>query len=239
MLWPTAAARSGLSRIARKHGADRRAHDAQREHGADEIPKGQKRIERPVGVEVNGREAEIERRCRHAGQPVFTAGEVRERIELDEKKDLRDRHSDHRKVNSGAPERDQSDQITDDGRHDRADKQRRYDIGKIHDRQEIGRDHAAGAEERGLTEREQSGEAEQNVEAQSEQSPDQDAVDRGRREPEIRQDEWRGDQPDGRQDFNEEGALPEHQMTALIRGRPCRAVRRDAARAQASWRRTA
>src|SRR5262249_54056586 len=95
--------------------------------------------------------------------------------------------------------------------------------------------HAAGAEERGLAEREQTGEAEQNVEADAEQAPDQDAVDRRRRESEIRQDERRRDQPRGRQELDDEWALPEHAVIALIRGRPCRAVRTEAARAQAYW----
>ena len=90
---------------------------------------------------------------------------------------------------------------------------------KIHDREQIGGHHAAGAEKGGLAEREQAGEAEQDVEADAEQAPDQDAVDRGGREAEVRQDERRGDQPDGRQRLDQKGTLPEHQIAALIRGR--------------------
>ena len=45
---------------ATKDQADRRAHDAQRDHDADKIPEGNEGIERPVGVEIEGREAEIE-----------------------------------------------------------------------------------------------------------------------------------------------------------------------------------
>ena len=104
-----------------QHGADRRAHDAQRDHDADEEPEREERVERPVGVELDRREAEMKARRRNARQPVLAAGIVRQRIELDEIEDLRDRHSDHREVDAGAPERDQADQITDDGRHDRAD----------------------------------------------------------------------------------------------------------------------
>src|SRR5262249_41052406 len=103
--------------------ADRRAHNPQRQHGADEVPERQERIERPIGVEVDGGEAEIECRRWHAGQTILAAGEIREWIELDEEKDLRDRHGDHGEIDASAPERDQSDQIADHGRHDRADEQ--------------------------------------------------------------------------------------------------------------------
>ena len=40
-------------------GADRRAHDAQRDRNADEIPERQERVERPVSVEVDGGKAEM------------------------------------------------------------------------------------------------------------------------------------------------------------------------------------
>ena len=165
-----------------QHGADRRTHDAQRDHHADEIPERQEDVERPVGVELNRGEAEIERRCRHARQSVLAAGIGRERIEFDEEKYFRDRHRDHGEIDAGAPERDQADQIADDGGRDHADEQRRYHVRKIHHREQIGRDHAAGAEKGGLAEREQPGEAEQDVEADAEQAPDQDAVDRSGRE---------------------------------------------------------
>ena len=125
MLWPTAAARSGFSRIALKIGADRRAHDAQRDHDADEVAEREERIERPAGGEVERREAEIEARRRHAGQAVLAAGPVRQRIELDEEEDLRDRHRDHREVDAGAAQRDQADQVADDRGRDHADDQRR------------------------------------------------------------------------------------------------------------------
>ena len=48
--------------------ADRRAHDAQRDDDADEIAERQELIERPAGGEMDGGEAEIEARRRHAGQ---------------------------------------------------------------------------------------------------------------------------------------------------------------------------
>ena len=51
----------------------------------------------------------------------------------------------------------------------------------------------------------QAGEAEQDVEADAEQAPDQDAVDGGRREAEMGQHERRGDQPDRRQRLDERG----------------------------------
>ena len=99
-----------------EHGADRRAHDTQCDHHADEVPERQEDVERPVGIEVNGREAEIERRRRHAGQAVLAAGIVRERVEFDEIEHLGDRHRDHGEINAGAPQRDQPDQKADDRR---------------------------------------------------------------------------------------------------------------------------
>ena len=85
----------------------------------------------------------------------------------------------------------------------------------------------------------QPGKAEQDVEADAEQAPDQDAVDRGGRKSEMGQHERRGDQPDRRQRLDKKGAFPEHQLTAFIRGRPCRAGRRGAAPAPASSPQTA
>ena len=92
--------------------------------------------------------------------------------------------------------------------------------------EQIGGDEAAGAVERRLAERQQAGEAEQDVEADAEQAPDQDAVDGVGREAEIGQHERRHDQPDRGQRLDQEGTLLEHQATALIRGprvpsRPC------------------
>ena len=222
-----------------QHRADRRAHDAQRDHQADEIPECQEDIERGVAVELMRGEAEMIRRGRHAGQSVLAAGIVRERIEFDEEKHFRDRHRDHGEIDAGAAQRDQPDQITDGGRRDRADEHRRHDVGKIRYGEQIGGDHAAGAVERRLAERQQSGKAEQDIEADAEQAPDQDAVHGGRRETEIGQNERRRDQPGRGQRFDEERTLPEHAMTALTRGRRCRAARKGAAPAPASSPRTA
>ena len=70
-------------------------------------------------------EAEIEARRRHAGQAVLAAGPFRQRIELDEEEHFGDRHRDHGEIDAGAPQRDQADQIADDGRRDHADDERR------------------------------------------------------------------------------------------------------------------
>ena len=219
--------------------ADRRAHDTQRDHDADEIPEGQERIERQIRIELDGGEAEIHARRRHAGQPILAAGISRQRIEFDEIEHLRNRHRDHGEVDAGPSERDQPDQIADERRRDGADEHGHHDVRKTRDREQIGGDHAAGAEKGRLAERQQPGKAEQDVEAEAEQAPDQDAVDRGGREIEIGQHEGRGDQPDRRHRLDEMGVSPNHQMTALIRGRLCRAGRRDEAPARASSRRTA
>ena len=196
-------------------------------------------VQGPVGVECDRRGAEMKARRRNARQPVLATGIVRQRIELDEIEDFRDRHGDHRKVDAGAPECDQADQISDDGCHGRADCERKQHIGEVGDREQIGRNHAAGAEESRLAEGKQPREAEQNVEADAEQAPDHDPIDRRRCEPEVRQHKRRGDQSYGCQNLDDKGALPEHQRAELIRDRPCRAVRKAGTRAPTSWRRTA
>ena len=166
--------------------ADRRAHDAQRDHDADEIAERDELVERPAIGEVQRGEAEIEARRRHARQPVLAAGVVRQRIELDEEEHLGDRDRDHGEVDAGAPQRDQADQVAGDGGGDHADDQRADHVAEAGAGQQIGGDEAAGAVKRRLAERQQSGEAEQDVEAEAEQAPDQDAVHGVRREAEMR-----------------------------------------------------
>ena len=219
--------------------ADRRTHDAQRDHDADEIPKREERVERPIGVEVNGGEAEWKRRCRHAGQAVLAAGIIRERIELDEIEDFGDRNRDHREINAGAPQRDQPDQKADNRRDDRADDYRGDDVRKVEDCQQIGGDHAAGAVERRLAERQKAGVAEQYVEADAEQAPHDDAAHGRWRKAKMRQDERCGDQADRRQRFDQKGTSAAHQAIALIRGPRSQEGRMDEAPAPASSPRTA
>ena len=78
--------------------------------------------------------------------------------------------------------------------------------------QQVGGDEAAGAVERRLAERQQAGVAEQDVEADAEQAPDQDAVDRVGREAEMRQHERRRDQAERRQTIStRKRSLLEHQ----------------------------
>ena len=192
---------------------------------ADEVPEREERVHRPVGVEMQRREAEIERRRRHAGETVLAAGEVRQRAELDEVEHLRDRHRDHGEIDAGAAERDQADEIADRGGADHADDERQDDVGEARLREQIGGDHAARAEEGRLAERQKPGEAEQDVEAEAEQAPDQDAVDRRGREAEMGQHEGRDDQADRGQGFDEKGTLLEHGRTGPIRGRPRRGAR--------------
>ncbi len=69
-----------------------------------------------VRVEAERREAEVEAGRRDAGQTVLAAGEGGQWVELDEKEHLRDRHRDHGEIDAGAPEGDETNQITDDAR---------------------------------------------------------------------------------------------------------------------------
>ncbi len=184
-------------------------------------------------------EAEIEARGRHARQPVLAAGPVRQRIEFDEIEHLRDRDGDHREIDASAPQRDQPDQIADDAGCDHADDQRQKDIRKACARQQVGGDEAAGAIKRRLAEGQKAGETEQNIEADAEQAPHQNAVDRVGRKAEVRQHERRNNQPDRSQRLDQKRTLLEHQIDALIRGPWCRAGPAGAASERASSPRTA
>lgn len=84
-------------------------------------------------------------------------------------------------------------------------------MGEAGDGQKIGRDEAAGAVKRRLAERQEAGESEQDIEADSEQAPHQNAVDGVRRESEVRQNEGSDDQADGRQRLDQKGALLDHE----------------------------
>ena len=201
---------------------DRRTHNAQRDHETDEIPERQKHIDRPVALEIERGEAEVDARLRDARQTVLAAGVVRQRIELDEEEHFRDGDGDHREIDAGAPERDQADEIADNSGDHGADDDRREHIRKVDLGQKIGGEHAAGAEERRLSEGEEAGIAEQDVEAEAEQAPDQDAVHGRRGEPEMGQDEGRGDQPESGEGLDDKGTLWVHLQAWLIRGPPRR-----------------
>jgi hypothetical protein len=151
-----------------QHGADRRTHDAQRNDDAYEVPECEKSVEQQLGFEMDRGEAEVERGGRHAGQSVLAARIGRQRIEFDEVEHLCDRHGDHGEIDAGASERDQPHDVTDHAGRDHADHYRGRHIREVQNREQVGRDHAASAEEGGLAEREQAGEAEQDVEADAE-----------------------------------------------------------------------
>ena len=178
-----------------KDDAHRRAHDAQRHHHPQEEAEGEEWVERPAGRELERREAEVEARCRHAGEPVLAAGPLGERVELDEIEDLGDRDGDHREVDARAPQGDEAHEVAHHRRGDHADHKRRDDVRKSRAREQVRRDHAAGAIERRLPERKQSGVAEEDVEADPEEPPHQDPVDGVRGSPEVGQDEGCGEEP--------------------------------------------
>ena len=123
--------RGGAQRIiadGAQDGADRRAHDSQRDHQANEVPERQKRVELGVAVKLQRGEAERQDGRWHARQPVLAARIGRERIELDEEEHFGDRHGDHGEIDAGTPQRDQPDQEPDDRGRDHADKDAGDDV---------------------------------------------------------------------------------------------------------------
>ena len=153
------------------------------------------------------REAEVEARRRHARQSVLAAGPFRQRIELDEIEDLRDRHRDHREVDAGAAQRDQADEVADGRGGDHADHEREHHVRKAGAREQVGGDESAGAVERRLAEREQARVAEQDVEADAEEAPHQDAVHRVGRRAQVGQHEGRGDERDRGERLDQVGGV--------------------------------
>jgi hypothetical protein len=131
---------------------DGRAHDPQRDHHAKEEAEGEKRVERPSCRERELQEAEVDRRRRHAREPVLPARPFRQRIEFDEVEDLGDRHRDHREVDAGAPQRDQPHEVAHRRGRDHADHERGDHVRKSGAREQVRGDHPPGAVQRGLAE---------------------------------------------------------------------------------------
>src|SRR5690606_28197727 len=88
---------------------------------------------------------------------------------------------------------------------------------------QIGCDEPTGTIKGRLAERQKTRIAKQDVESDTEQTPDQDAVHGVGRKSEMRQDEWRRDQAGGGEGFNKKTALLKHQTATLIRVHACRA----------------
>ena len=85
-MWPTAAARSGFSRIATQMRPTGEATIRRASDDADEIADREKTIHRPAAGHMDRREAEIERRPGHARQAVLAAGKVDDSGEFSMKK---------------------------------------------------------------------------------------------------------------------------------------------------------
>src|SRR6185369_1317950 len=142
----------------------------------DEVAEGEQRVERPAAREAELEETQIQAGRGHAGESILPAGPFGERIELDKVEDFRDRYRDHREIDAGAPQSDEADEIADGGRRDHADHEGRDDVRKAGAREQIGGDHSTRAIESRLPEGEQAGVAEEDVEADPEESPHQDAI---------------------------------------------------------------
>ena len=94
-----------------------------------------------------------------------------------------DRNRDHGEIDTGTSERDEPDQVAGNACRDDTDDQRQHNVRKTRPGQEISRDETAGAVKGRLTERQQAGKAEQDVESDTEQAPNQDPVHGVGREP--------------------------------------------------------
>jgi hypothetical protein len=156
----------------------------------DEEHAGEQPVHRPAG----GDRVAAEVRDRHAGKPVLPAGVGRQRGEFEEVAHLRESERDHGKIDADAAHGEPADDHTENPGRDRADGERQPDAAENVVHQQVGRDETAGAEERRLAERQQPGDSEQQVEAQSEQADVQHALQEIQRCADARQHERRNDE---------------------------------------------
>ena len=172
------AQRCGAQRILsdrRQHGADRRQHDEAREHEADEKKSRNELVARPAAGETIIKPADGDARRWHAGQSVLAAGPVRERRIFQKVRQFAERERDHREINADAAQRQKSDNDAEDRCGGDADRHGEPHVVQRAAGQKIRGDKAAGAVERALAERQETGAAEQQIEAEAENSPDQNA----------------------------------------------------------------
>ncbi len=167
------APRVGLDRA--QHHAVGRSDDAPRDDVAREEDGRDERVQRPARLDRVDVAEEPEARGGHPGQAVLASGPGGERRVLEEERHLAERERDHREVDADAPQRDVAHDQPVRGGCGHADQQGERHAAQGAAGEQPGGDEAAGAVERRLAEGQHSGEAEQDVEAQPEQPPDQRA----------------------------------------------------------------
>jgi hypothetical protein len=190
-----------------QHVAEGRIDDAAGEEKPQEEDDRDQRIHAAVAVEGIIEGADVNFRLGHIGEAVLAAGDGGERRVLQEEEHLGEGDRDHRQIDAGAAEREQADDQTDEGGADRAHGQSQEDVRDLVGDEQVGSDEAAGAVKRRLAEREQAGVAEDEVEAEAEQAPDQDAAQHVGVGADLGQHEGRNDQDCGENDETGEAAV--------------------------------
>ncbi len=184
------AERRGALRILlnrRQHRADRRQHDKARKYEAEKIEPGNELVARPRTGESIVESGDLDAWRRNPRQSVLAAGQIRQRRILQKIRQFAERQGDHRKINADPTQRQKPDEHAERRRRRYTDRHGKPNIVQGAAGQQIGGDEAAGAVERRLAERQKAGAAEQQIEAETENSPDQDAREQiDRAEPAIK-----------------------------------------------------
>ena len=148
-----------------QHCAHGRTDDTPGQHIAGKKDDREQHVHRQSRADANGVFAEAEHRNRHAGDAVLAAGVVRQRRILHEIGHLAECQGDHREVDADAAHREPADHKAGQAGRGGARSQRQPYAAQRAGDQQVGRDETADAVERRLSERQQSGEPKQDVEA--------------------------------------------------------------------------
>jgi hypothetical protein len=148
--------------------------------------------------------AEAERGRGNARYAVLSACPRRKGRVLGEERELREGDRDHREVDPDPSQCEETDDEADKNGEESADDQCQPDTAHNPRSQEIGRDEAARSEEGGLTEGEQPGKAEQQIEAEADQSPDQDPAEQIVAGADHGRDGGQNNQRRGKRDFRQD-----------------------------------
>ena len=172
------AQRSGALRVLAdrcQDGADRRQHDETCQHEAEEIKTRDELVTRPAAGETVIEPADGNAWRRHAGQTVLASSPLRKRRIFQKVGQLAERQCNHRKIDADAAQRQKSDQDAEDRRGCNANCHGEPHVVQRAAGQKVSGDKPPSAVECALAERQETGAAKQQIEAEAKHPPDQNA----------------------------------------------------------------
>ena len=145
---------------------------------------------------------------RHSGEAVFTAGQFRQRRNVQEVKHFAEGEGQHGEINAGTTQRQGTDDTSENRGEQRARDQCHQSVVYKAVGQEIRGSEPADAVERRLSKGQKAGEAEEDIETETEQTPDQDAVHHIVRAAHKRKHEREEDETDKSRKLRQPGRSP-------------------------------